>query len=72
MQAILSTDETPEADMIIGADGERSRCRSGLLGCEDPPLSPGDVVYRVSVPTKDIAEYHLAWNSAHQYFPYYG
>ena len=58
----LSTDEVYEADIILGADGERSRCRGSLLGRPDPPYSPGDVVYRISVPTKDITEDHLAWN----------
>ncbi|KAK1996099.1 FAD binding domain-containing protein [Colletotrichum falcatum] len=58
----LSTGEVYEADLILGADGERSRCRSGLLGREDPPYSPGDVVYRVTVPTKNITEGHLAWD----------
>jgi salicylate hydroxylase len=58
----LSTDEVYEADIILGADGERSRCRGSLLGHPDPPYSPGDVVYRISVPTKDIAEDHIAWD----------
>ncbi|KAJ5679523.1 hypothetical protein N7462_007767 [Penicillium macrosclerotiorum] len=58
----LSTGEVYEADLILGADGERSRCRGGLLGREDPPYSPGDVVYRVSVPMKDITPEHLAWD----------
>lgn len=49
-----------DADLILGADGERSRCRGVLLGREDPPYSPGDVVYRVSVPTKDITQVHRA------------
>ncbi|GFF38203.1 putative FAD binding domain-containing protein [Aspergillus udagawae] len=58
----LATGEVYEADLILGADGERSRCRGRLLGREDPPYSPGDVVYRISVPTKDITEDHLAWD----------
>ncbi|KAK3951309.1 hypothetical protein QBC32DRAFT_166073 [Pseudoneurospora amorphoporcata] len=58
----LSTGEVYEADLILGADGERSRCRAGLLGREDPPYCPGDVVYRVSVPTKAIAPGHSAWD----------
>ena len=58
----LSTGEVYEADMILGADGERSRCRGTLLGYPDPPYSPGDVVYRISVPTKDITEDNLAWD----------
>ncbi|KAI1632603.1 FAD/NAD(P)-binding domain-containing protein [Biscogniauxia mediterranea] len=58
----LSTGEVYEADLILGADGERSRCRGSLLGRADPPYSPGDVVYRISVPTKDIKEDHIAWD----------
>ena len=58
----LSTGEVYGADLILGADGERSRCRGRLLGREDPPYSPGDVVYRVSVPTKDITEDSPAWD----------
>jgi salicylate hydroxylase len=58
----LSTGEVCEADLILGADGERSRCRRILLGREDPPYSPGDVVYRISVPTANITENDLAWD----------
>jgi salicylate hydroxylase len=58
----LSTGEVYEADMILGGDGERSRCRGMLLGHPDAPYSPGDVVYRISVPTKDITEDHIAWD----------
>lgn len=58
----LSTGEVHEADLILGADGERSRCRASLLGYADPPYSPGDVVYRISVPTNDINENHRAWD----------
>ncbi|CAN8106530.1 unnamed protein product [Discula destructiva] len=59
---LLSTGEIYEADVILGADGERSRCRGSLLGHADPPYSPGDVVYRISVPTQDITERHPAWD----------
>ncbi|KAM0276005.1 hypothetical protein ACHAQH_007175 [Verticillium albo-atrum] len=58
----LSNGEVYGADLILGADGERSRCRGILLGREDPPHSPGDVVYRVSVSTKNMAEGHPAWD----------
>nr|QJQ82472.1 PesG [Pestalotiopsis humus] len=58
----LSTGEVHEADMILGADGERSRCRASLLGHADPPYNPGDVVYRVSVPTREIKPDHPAWD----------
>lgn len=58
----LSSGEIYEADLILGADGERSRCRGSLLGREDPPYFPGDVIYRVSVPMKAIAPGHSAWD----------
>ena len=58
----LSTGELHHADLILGADGERSRCRANLLGRADPPYSIGDVVYRVSVPSKDITNDHPAWD----------
>lgn len=58
----LSTGEVYEADLVLGSDGERSRCRGSMLGHPDPPYSPGDVVYRVSVPMKDITEGHRAWD----------
>ncbi|KAH8716740.1 hypothetical protein GQ44DRAFT_742358 [Phaeosphaeriaceae sp. PMI808] len=58
----LANGDVYEADMILGADGERSRCRGSLLGRPDPPHTPGDVVYRISVPTKDITENDLAWD----------
>ncbi|KAL9082952.1 MAG: hypothetical protein Q9165_008715 [Trypethelium subeluteriae] len=58
----LSSGDVYGADLILGADGERSHCRGSLLGRKDPPYSPGDVVYRISVPTKDITEDHLAWD----------
>lgn len=58
----LSTGEVHEADVILGADGERSRCRDILEGHADPPYSPGDVVYQIPVPIADINEKHLAWD----------
>lgn len=57
----LSNGKLHQADLILGADGERSRCRGSLLGRADPPYSPGDVVYRISVPMKDITESHRGW-----------
>lgn len=58
----LSTGETFEADFILGADGERSQCRGILQGRPDPPYSPGDVVYRMSVPTSELTENHISWD----------
>lgn len=58
----LSSEETFQGDFILGADGERSRSRGRMLGRHDPPYSSGDVVYRVSVPIKDITADHLSWD----------
>ena len=63
----LSTGEIHEAHMILGADGERSRCRASLLGSADPPYNPGDVVYRISVPTRGINGEHPAWDLTSRY-----
>ncbi|KAK3313153.1 hypothetical protein B0H66DRAFT_484692 [Apodospora peruviana] len=57
----ISTGEIYQADVILGADGERSACRSALLGHTDLPVSTGDVVYRIAVQRRDISEGHPAW-----------
>ncbi|KAI7554433.1 hypothetical protein KC331_g552 [Hortaea werneckii] len=57
----LSNGQLYIADLILGADGERSRCRARLLRRDDPPYCSGDVVYRVAVPMENISEDHLAW-----------
>lgn len=57
----LSTGAVYEADVILGADGERSFCRTALLGRDDPPVPTGDVVFRIAVARKDIAEGHPSW-----------
>ena len=54
-QLELVTGERYGADLIIGADGEHSICRESLLGHGDPPLSSGDVVYRLAVPAYRVA-----------------
>ncbi|KAI1845196.1 hypothetical protein JX265_006966 [Neoarthrinium moseri] len=51
----LSTGTIHESDVILGADGERSFCRSALLGRADLPRNTGDVVFRIAVPRRDIA-----------------
>lgn len=35
------------ADLIVGADGLWSTCRSAMLGKRDPPLPTGDLAYRI-------------------------
>ena len=45
------------ADIIIGADGERSTCRDALNGYSLPPWDSGDHVFRVMVKTSDIVHH---------------
>jgi salicylate hydroxylase len=35
------------ADLVVGADGLWSTCRSTMLGRRDPPLPTGDLAYRI-------------------------
>lgn len=42
-------------DLIIGADGLRSRCREALLGRSDPPRLTGDLAYRSTVPVANLS-----------------
>ncbi|CUM62466.1 uncharacterized protein PRCAT00000016001 [Priceomyces carsonii] len=44
-------------DIIIGADGLRSKVRSLMLGREDPPHDTGDLAYRALVRVEDMKEY---------------
>lgn len=50
-----------EANVILGADGKRSLSRSALLGRTDLLQSTGDVVFRITIPRKDITEDHPSW-----------
>lgn len=53
--SILMEDKSVlEADLIIGADGERSFCRDALLGHPDPPHHSGDIVYRIVIPIEKL------------------
>lgn len=45
------------ADLILGADGERSFCRSKLLAHLDPPAPTGKLVFRIAVKIQDL-NYH--------------
>lgn len=45
-----------DADLIIGADGERSFCRDSLLGHPDPPHPSGDIVCRTVIPVEKLLE----------------
>ncbi|KAI5803531.1 hypothetical protein DFH27DRAFT_51728 [Peziza echinospora] len=53
----LTNGETFTADLIIGADGLKSRCREIVLGRKDPPLNAGDQAYRILVQKQDIVDY---------------
>ncbi|KAI1815146.1 FAD/NAD(P)-binding domain-containing protein [Poronia punctata] len=57
----LSTGVTYKADLILGADGERSVCRNELLGRQDLPRSTGDKVVRIVVSRGDITKDHPSW-----------
>ena len=43
-----------EADVILGADGERSICRDKLLGREDLPKNTNNLVYCFTVPASEV------------------
>jgi salicylate hydroxylase len=50
----LAGDQVIEADLIIGADGENSVCRSMLLGKPDPPLHFGHQIFSCEIPFENI------------------
>lgn len=43
----LSTGENYTADIILGANGEKSACRDALLGCYIPSQDSGDNVFHL-------------------------
>lgn len=51
---VLEGRKNMEADLIIGADGERSFCRDALLGQPDPPHPSGDIVFRTVIPVQKL------------------
>lgn len=53
---LLEDKSSLEADLIIGADGERSFCRDALLGQPDPPHHSGDIVFRTVIPVGKVRE----------------
>lgn len=48
-----------EADLIVGADGLWSTCRSSFLGRRDPPLPTGDLAYRIVLKIDQIQDAKL-------------
>lgn len=47
----LTSGQVLKADLIIGADGVKSMCRSIVLGAPTTATATGDAVYRAIVPT---------------------
>lgn len=45
-----------EADLVVGADGLWSTCRSTFLGRKDPPLPTGDLAYRIVLDIEQIED----------------
>jgi salicylate hydroxylase len=45
-----------DADLIVGADGLWSSCRSSMLGRNDPPLPTGDLAYRIVLNIDQISD----------------
>ncbi|KAL6922255.1 hypothetical protein FSST1_006281 [Fusarium sambucinum] len=57
---IITQDGTQtKADLIIAADGLRSRCRDAFLGTKQPPKPTGDLAYRVVLNLDDIKDPEL-------------
>lgn len=52
----LSTGEKVKADLILGADGQRSASRDCLAGTHTPLGDSGDHVYRITVDSKNVRE----------------
>ncbi|KAH9889647.1 FAD/NAD(P)-binding domain-containing protein [Xylariomycetidae sp. FL2044] len=51
---VLETGEKVSADVVIAADGVRSRARKAVLGYEDKPKSSGYAVWRAWFPNQDM------------------
>lgn len=50
----LKTGDTITADLIVGADGLKSRCREEMMGRADPPHLTGDLAYRIIVKADEM------------------
>ncbi|KAI8937487.1 hypothetical protein NX059_005205 [Plenodomus lindquistii] len=48
--------QTFTADLVVGADGLWSTCRSSFLGRKDPPLPTGDLAYRIVLDINQIED----------------
>jgi salicylate hydroxylase len=54
-----SEGEHYSGDLIVGADGLWSSCRSTMLGRNDPPLPTGDLAYRIVLKIEQIQDSKL-------------
>ncbi len=54
----LSTGETFQGDVVLGADGETSVCREALLGNSIMPQRTGDLVFRIAVKAREVSQQH--------------
>ncbi|TGZ77296.1 FAD/NAD(P)-binding domain-containing protein [Ascodesmis nigricans] len=52
----IETGKTFTADLVVAADGLKSRCRELFLGRADPPKDTGDLAYRILVKTEDMKQ----------------
>lgn len=52
----LSTGETVNGSLVIGADGPRSVCREALMKRPDPPRPNGRLVYRILVDVDEMSK----------------
>ncbi|KAI0136313.1 hypothetical protein BJ170DRAFT_698988 [Xylariales sp. AK1849] len=51
---ILRRGERLIADLVVASDGLHSTCREIVLGCHSPPEPTGQMVYRVTLPAKEL------------------
>ncbi|KAI0028905.1 monooxygenase [Vararia minispora EC-137] len=51
---VLRSGEHLEADIVVGADGVRSRARKLVLGYDDKPLPSGYAIYRTWFDTREV------------------
>lgn len=58
-KVVTIADKSYDADLVIGADGLWSTCRSALLGRKDTPLPTGDLAYRIVLDTSQIEDERL-------------
>jgi salicylate hydroxylase len=51
--------QTLSGDLVVGADGLWSKCRTAFLGRELPPLPTGDLAYRIVLKAEQITDPEL-------------